>query len=38
MANQEDADKAIAKFNTYELSGNALKVNIAKPRVEAAQA
>lgn len=38
MANQEDADKAIAKFNTYDMGGNALKVNIAKPRVEAAHA
>lgn len=38
MANQEDADKAIAKFNTYDMDGNALKVNIAKPRVEAAHA
>lgn len=38
MANQEDSDKAIAKFNTYDMGGNALKVNIAKPRVEAANA
>ena len=38
MANQEDADQAITKFNAYELGGNALKVNAAKPRVEAAQA
>ncbi len=38
MANQEDADKAIAKFNTYDMGGNALKVNIANPRVEAAHA
>lgn len=38
MTNQEDADKAISMFNAYELGGNALKVNIAKPRVEAAQA
>ena len=33
MANQEDADKAITMFNAYELGGNALKVNVAKPRV-----
>lgn len=34
MTNQADADKAISMFNAYSLAGNALKVNIAKPRVE----
>jgi RNA recognition motif-containing protein len=38
MTNQEEADKAISMFNAYDLGGNALKVNVAKPRVEAAQA
>ena len=33
MATQEDADKAISMFNTYDMGGNALKVNVAKPRV-----
>ena len=36
MTSQADADKAISMFNAYSLSGNALKVNIAKPRVERA--
>jgi RNA recognition motif-containing protein len=34
MTSQESADKAINKFNSFTLAGNALKVNIAKPRVE----
>jgi RNA recognition motif-containing protein len=34
MTSQESADKAIAKYNGYTLAGNALKVNVAKPRVE----
>ena len=34
MASQESADKAIAKFNGFSLGGNAIKVNVAKPRVE----
>jgi cold-inducible RNA-binding protein len=34
MADQAEADKAINMFNAYSLSGNDLKVNIAKPRVE----
>jgi RNA recognition motif-containing protein len=34
MNSQESADKAINKFNGFTLAGNALKVNIAKPRVE----
>lgn len=38
MPNQEDADKAITMFNAFVMGENALKVNIAKPRVEAAQA
>ena len=33
MTNQEDADKAINMFNAYDMSGNTLKVNVAKPRV-----
>lgn len=38
MANQEEADKAISQFNAYKLGENELKVNIAKPRAEAAHA
>ena len=34
MPTQEEADKAISMFNDYELAGNKLKVNVAKPRVE----
>jgi len=34
MTSQEIADKAISKLNGYSLAGNALKVNVAKPRVE----
>jgi RNA recognition motif-containing protein len=34
MPEQADADKAISMFNAYSLADNALKVNIAKPRVE----
>jgi RNA recognition motif-containing protein len=34
MTTQENADKAIAKYNGYSLAGNALKVNVAKPRVD----
>jgi RNA recognition motif-containing protein len=34
MTSQENADKAIAKYNGYSLAGSALKVNVAKPRVE----
>ena len=34
MTSQENADKAISKFNGYSMAGNALKVNVAKPRVE----
>ena len=33
MPSQTDADKAISMFNAYSLADNALKVNIAKPRV-----
>jgi len=33
MPEQADADKAISMFNAYSLADNALKVNIAKPRV-----
>lgn len=36
MSAQADADKAISMYNAYSLSGNDLKVNIAKPRVERA--
>jgi RNA recognition motif-containing protein len=34
MPTQAEADKAISMFNGYSLAGSALKVNIAKPRVE----
>ena len=34
MTTQADADKAISMYNAFTLSGNELKVNIAKPRVE----
>ena len=30
---QTDADKAISMYNTYVLTGNELKVNIAKSRI-----
>ncbi len=36
MTSQENADKAISKYNGYSLAGNEIKVNIAKPRVERA--
>lgn len=36
MSAQADADKAISMYNAYSLSGNELKVNVAKPRVERA--
>ena len=32
MNSDEDADKAIEKFNQYELEGRALTVNEARPR------
>jgi RNA recognition motif-containing protein len=34
MPTQAEADKAISMFNAYMMGENALKVNIAKPRVE----
>ena len=34
MPTQADADKAISMFNAYSLADSALKVNMAKPRVE----
>ena len=34
MTSQESADKAISKYNGYSMAGNALKVNVAKPRVD----
>ena len=33
MSDQAEADKAISMFNGYDMAGNALKVNVAKPRV-----
>ena len=36
MPTQAEADKAISMFNAYSLADNALKVNVAKPRVERA--
>ena len=32
MPTQAEADKAISMFNAYSLAGNAIKVNVAKPR------
>jgi RNA recognition motif-containing protein len=37
MPTQAEADKAISMFNAYSLADSALKVNIAKPRVEHAK-
>jgi len=34
MPTQAEADKAISMFNAYSLADSALKVNVAKPRVE----
>jgi cold-inducible RNA-binding protein len=34
MGAQDTADKAISMYNAYSLSDHALKVNVAKPRVE----
>ena len=34
MPTQAEADKAIGMFNAYSLADSALKVNVAKPRVE----
>jgi cold-inducible RNA-binding protein len=34
MGAQDTAEKAISMFNAYTLSDHALKVNVAKPRVE----
>ena len=34
MGSDDDAQKAIAKFNEYELDGRALTVNEARPRQE----
>jgi cold-inducible RNA-binding protein len=36
MTDQTEADKAISMYNAYSLGGNAIKVNVAKPRVEKA--
>ena len=36
MPTQAEADKAISMFNAYSIGENALKVNVAKPRVERA--
>jgi RNA recognition motif-containing protein len=33
MTAQTEADKAISMYNAYILTGNELKVNIAKPRI-----
>ena len=33
MPDQAEADKAISMFNDYSLADNALKVNVAKPKV-----
>ena len=34
MTTQVDAQKAISMFNDYKMGERALKVNVAKPRVE----
>ena len=34
MSAQSEADKAISMFNTYALNDHALKVDLAKPRVQ----
>jgi len=34
MGNQSEAEKAISMFNGYQMSGRALKVNLARPREE----
>jgi RNA recognition motif-containing protein len=34
MTSQVDAQKAISMFNDYKMGERALKVNLAKPRVE----
>jgi len=34
MTSQVDAQKAISMFNDYKMGERALKVNVAKPRVE----
>ena len=34
MSNQEEMQAAITKFNEYQMNDRALRVNIAKPRVE----
>jgi RNA recognition motif-containing protein len=34
MSNQSEAEKAISMFNGYQMSGRALKVNMARPREE----
>lgn len=36
MPTQAEADKAISMFNGYSLADSAIKVNVAKPRVERA--
>lgn len=33
MPDQAEAEKAISMFNAYSLADNALKVNVAKPKV-----
>ena len=34
MTDQTEAEKAISMYNTYSMAEHALKVNVAKPRVE----
>jgi len=34
MSAQNEADKAVSMFNSYVLSDQALKVNLAKPRAQ----
>lgn len=34
MNNQEEMQNAVTKFNNYQMNDRALRVNVAKPRVE----
>jgi len=36
MPDQAEAEKAISMFNAYKIGENELKVNVAKPRTDAA--
>jgi RNA recognition motif-containing protein len=34
MTDQTEAEKAISMYNAYSMADHALKVNVAKPRIE----